>query len=199
MFVNTFFIIAILMVGLAATSKTLILTLIGEQWLPSVVLLQLLCFAGLMFPLNSMNINILNVVGRSDLYLKLQLIVQVLAIPNIFIGIFFGIKALIIGMNVIALIGYVIFNHESNKILNYSIRDQFFDVLPSLILSTIMGGVVFFIEYFSNLPNLLTLLIQIFSGGLFVILTGELLKIREYQYIKEIVRTKLCQVKILIK
>lgn len=194
MFVNTFFIIAILMVGLAATSKTLILTLIGDQWLPSVVLLQLLCFAGLMFPLNSMNINILNVVGRSDLYLKLQLIVQVLAIPNIFIGIFFGIKALIIGMNVIALIGYVIFNYKSNKVLNYSIKEQFFDILPSSILAVIMGGIMSIIGCFSNLSNLLTLIIQILSGGLFVILSGEVLKIKEYQFIKETVRTKLGQV-----
>lgn len=185
MFVNTFFIIVVLMVGLAAVSDTLILTLIGEKWLPSVELLQLLCFAGLMFPLNSMNINILNVVGRSDLYLKLQLIVQVLAIPNIFIGVFFGIKALIIGMNVIALIGYVIFNYESNKVIHYSIKEQLFDVLPSFILAAIMGGIVFFIGYFTNLSNLTTLIIQVIAGGLFVIISGELLKIKEYIFIKK--------------
>jgi len=196
-FVNTFFIIVVLMVGLAAVSETLILTLIGEKWLPSVDLLQLLCFSGLMFPLNSMNINILNVVGRSDLYLKLQLIVQVLAIPNIFIGVFFGIKALIIGMNVIALIGYVIFNYESNKVIHYSIKEQLIDVLPSFILAFIMGVIVFFIGYFTNLSNLITLIIQVIAGGLFVIMSGELLKIKEYQFIKEIATKKFRQIKLI--
>jgi O-antigen/teichoic acid export membrane protein len=185
MFTNTFFIIIILMVGLAAVSESLILTLIGDKWLPSVVLLQLLCFAGIMYPLNSMNINILNVVGRSDLYLKLQLIVQVLAIPNIFIGVFFGIKALIIGMNVIALVGYIIFNIESNKVIHYSIKEQIFDILPSFNMAIIMGGIVYIIGYFSDFSNLITLLIQIVSGGLFVIFIGEVLKIKEYIFIKK--------------
>lgn len=191
MFTNTFFIIIILMVGLAAISESLILTLIGDKWLPSVVLLQLLCFTGIMYPLNSMNINILNVVGRSDLYLKLQLIVQVLAIPNIFIGIFFGVKALIIGMNVISLIGYIIFNIESNKVLNYSIREQIIDILPSFVLASIMGGIVLIIGYVSDLSNVLTFSIQLISAMFVVFILGELFKLKEYIFIKDTIINKL--------
>ena len=191
MFTNTFFIIIILMVGLAAISESLILTLIGDKWLPSVVLLQLLCFTGIMYPLNSMNINVLNVVGRSDLYLKLQLIVQVLAIPNIFIGIFFGVKALIIGMNVISLIGYIIFNIESNKVLNYSIREQLIDILPSIVLASIMGGIVLIIGYVSDLSNILTFAIQLISAMFVVFILGELFKLKEYLFIKNTITNKL--------
>lgn len=191
MFTNTFFIIIILMVGLAAISESLILVLIGDKWLPSVVLLQLLCFTGIMYPLNSMNINILNVVGRSDLYLKLQLIVQVLAIPNIFIGIFFGVKALIIGMNVISLIGYIIFNIESNKVLNYSIREQIIDILPSFVLASIMGGIVLIIGYVSDLSNILTFSIQLISAMFVVFILGELFKLKEYIFIKDTITNKL--------
>ena len=175
MLLNTFFVIAILMAGLAAIAKALILALIGQQWLPSVELLQLLCFVGIMLPLNSMNINILNVVGRSDLYLKLQIIVQTLAIPNIFIGVFFGIKALIVGMIVISIFGYVIFNHESNKVLKYPIKEQIKDVLPSFILAVTMGLVVFVVGYFSHFHQLITLIIQIITGIVIVIFSGELL------------------------
>ncbi|KAF0236568.1 MAG: polysaccharide biosynthesis, partial [Prolixibacteraceae bacterium] len=186
----TFFVIAILMAGLAAIAKALILALIGQQWLPSVELLQLLCFVGIMLPLNSMNINILNVVGRSDLYLKLQIIVQTLAIPNIFIGVFFGIKALIVGMIVIAIFGYVIFNHESNKILKYPIKEQIKDILPSFILAVTMGLVVFVVGYFSHFHQLITLMIQIITGTVIVIFSGELLKLKEYNFLKNTIAEK---------
>ena len=186
MLVNTFFIISILMAGMAATAKPLILTLIGHQWLPSVILLQMLAFLGVMVPLNSMNINILNVVGRSDLYMKLQFVVQALAIPNIFVGVFFGIKALIVGMIVISLVGYVIFNHESYKVLNYSIREQIKDVLPSSILACFMGLIVFMVGYMSDYHHSITLMIQIITGMLIITSAGELLKLKEYIFFKGI-------------
>lgn len=190
MFTNTFFIIAVLMVGLAATAKALVLSLIGAQWLPSVELLQLLSFVGLMYPLNSMNINILNVVGRSDLYLKLQLIVQILAIPNIIAGIFLGVKALIVGMIFISLIGYFIFNFESNKVLNYPIKEQLKDIIPSIVISILMGIIVFAIGQIIDLPSIITLIIQIISGFLIIIIISELIKLKEYVFIKETVINK---------
>lgn len=184
MLVNTFFIIAILMAGMASTAEAMIMTLLGEQWMPSVVLLQMLCIIGIMVPLNTMNVNILNVVGRSDLYLKLQFFTQLMVIPNIFIGVFFGIKALIVGMIFITFAGYVIFNHESNKILNYSIREQLHDVLPSLLLAVSMALVVFFVGYFTFFSPIITLNIQILVGMVFVIISGEILGLKEYKFFK---------------
>lgn len=191
MLVNTFFVISILMAGMAATAKPLILLLIGQQWLPSVIFLQMLAFLGIMVPLNSMNINILNVVGRSDLYMKLQFVVQALAIPNIFVGVFFGIKALIVGMIVISLVGYVIFNHESNKVLHYSIREQIKDVLPSSILACFMGLIVFMVGYMSDYHHSITLVIQIITGMLIITAAGELLKLKEYLFFKGIMLDKI--------
>jgi len=191
MLVNTFFIVVILMAGMAAVAKALILTLVGEQWLPSVELLQMLCVVGVMLPLNSMNINILNVVGRSDLYLKLQLIVNSLAIPNIFIGVFFGIKALIIGMIVISFCAYMIFNHESNKVLNYPIKEQLNDVFPSFLLAVTMGIIVYLIELTSNLNPIYTLMIQLIAGFVIVVISGEFFKIKEYVFLKNTLVAKL--------
>lgn len=191
MLVNAFFVIVILMAGMAAIAKALILTLIGEQWLPSVVLLQMLCVLGIMVPLNSMNVNILNVVGRSDLYLKLQLITQVLVIPNIFVGVFFGIKALIVGMIVIGLIGYVIFNYESNKVLNYPIKEQLRDVAPAFLLAIFMGIIVFSIQLLTNFSPIFTLIIQLSTGATIVVIAGEFLKMKEYLFLKNTLFDKL--------
>jgi O-antigen/teichoic acid export membrane protein len=184
MFVNTFFIITILMVGMASTAKALILTLVGEQWMPSVILLQMLCFLGIILPLASMNVSILSVVGRSDLYLKLQLYVQLLAIPNIFLGIFYGIKALIIGMILIESFGYVIFNHESNKILNYPIKEQLQDIMPGLLLALSMAIIVLAIGYLTAFSPIITLTIQVLAGMIVVVVAGEILKLDEYIFLK---------------
>lgn len=184
MLTNTFFIVAILMAGIVSTAKTMVLALIGEQWLPSVILLQMLCFAGVLMPLNSMNVNILNVVGRSGLYLKLQLIVELMAIPNIFFGIFFGIKPLILGIIFIELISYVIFNHESNKVLHYPIREQLVDIIPSFVLALSMAIVVFAAGYIMPFGPVLTLTLQILIGISVVLTAGELLKIDEYVFLK---------------
>lgn len=173
------------MIGMAAIAKAMIITLIGHQWLPSVELLQMLSLLGIIIPVNSLNINILNVVGRSDLYLKLQMSTQILTIPNIFIGVFFGIKALIIGMIAIAIIAYIIFNHESTKILNYPIKEQLKDIFPSFLLASTMGVIVYFVGYFSSFHlSIITLIIQIFTGIVIIVGCGELLKTKEYVFIK---------------
>jgi teichuronic acid exporter len=184
MMTKTFFIVIILMVGMAVTANALILTLLGDQWLPSVPLLQMLCVVGIMLPLNTMNINILNVVGRSDLYLKLQTIVQLFVLPNIFIGVFFGIKALILGMIGISVLGYIMYSHESNKILNYPIKEQLRDVFPSLLIAIEMGIPVFFIGYFSSFDSLITLIIQVMTGIIIVVGSGEIFSFKEYIFIK---------------
>ncbi len=191
MFTTTFFIIAILTAGMAGTAKSLILTLVGEQWLPSVPLLQMLCFVGLMYPLNSMNINILNVVGRSDLYLKLQTFVQVFTIPNIFVGVLLGIKPLVVGMMVISLVGYLIFNSESFKVLNYSIMEQLKDISAILLLAVGMGISVLLIDVVSNFKPVITLALQVSLGAFIVIGVSELLKLQEYIFIKRVITKKM--------
>jgi O-antigen/teichoic acid export membrane protein len=143
-----------------------------------------------MFPLNSMNVNILNVVGRSDIYLKIQFFVQLLIIPNIFVGIYLGVKGLIVGMMVISLLGYFIFNRESKKIIHYSIKDQLKDIMPSFLLSVAMGVVVYLIGLFSRLSPLPTFLIQIFSGFITVVLAGEIFELKEYLFVKHVFKSK---------
>ena len=79
------------MLGLAAVARPLIVLLIGEKWLPAVGYLQILCFAGMLYPLHAINLNILQVKGRSDLFLRLEIIKKVIGTLPIVLGIFYGI------------------------------------------------------------------------------------------------------------
>lgn len=85
------------MLGLAAVAKPLIIILIGEKWLPAVSFLQIICFSGMLYPLHAINLNILQVKGRSDLFLKLEIIKKTIAVFPILIGIFYGIEYMLWG------------------------------------------------------------------------------------------------------
>jgi O-antigen/teichoic acid export membrane protein len=184
---TTFFIVAVLMFGMAAVANSMIITLIGEQWRQSVIYLQLLCFAGLMLPLNSISINLLNVVGRSDLYLKLQLISNILSIPVIILGIIYGIKIMILGICLNSLIAYFYFGKVSSRFSGYTIKNQLKDIAPNLLLAFSMGFVVYISGVLTDFTPLVTFIMQIGIGVVIVLSFGEFAKIREYIFIKGII------------
>ena len=188
---STMLISFVLMIGLAAVAKPLVVTLIGTKWLPSVIYLQLLCFVGMFYPLHALNLNLLNVQGRSDLFLRLEIIKKLLAVPIIIIAIFFGIKMLIFGMLVISLIAYFLNSYWSGQLIGYSSLEQLRDILPSFLLALSGGIVAHLTGIFLNLSHLLTLIIQITVSGIFVVCISEILRFSDYLYLKDIVKDKI--------
>ena len=183
---STFFVVSILMFGMAAVSHSLVLTLLGEKWKESIFFTQLLCFVGLMYPLNSININLLNVVGRSDLYLKLQLIAQLISIPIIVVGVFLGIKFLIYGICFNSFFAYFYFSKVSSKFSGYKFTEQVADLLKPFLLASFMGVIVFLVGYLTSFKPLFTLILQVTVGMAIVFLCGELFRLKEYMVIKSI-------------
>jgi teichuronic acid exporter len=178
------------MMIMAASAKPLILTLIGEKWLPSVIYLQLLCFVGMQYPLHAINLNMLTVQGRSDLFLKLEIIKKILAIPVIILGITLGIKIMIIGMIVISIISYFLNSYYPGKLIGYSSWQQLKDISHSFVLALFIGCIVYLCGRVLILPNYLILIIQLSVGlGLFFGL-AELFKMKDYKYLKEIFMDK---------
>lgn len=173
--------------GIAAIAQPMILTLIGEKWLPLVPYLQLLCLVSMMYPLHSLNLNILKVKGRSDLFLRLEIIKKTLAIPVILIGIFIGIKAMIVGMIFISLFAYFINSYYSSKLINYSINEQIKDILPDFVISLCMAIIVFFTQMIIPFSPLLKLIISILIGFGIVISFSKIFNIDGYTELKNII------------
>lgn len=186
----TMFITFVLMFLMAAVAKPLILTLIGIKWLQTIPYLQLLCFALVLYPLHSLNLNLLNVMGRSDLFLKLEIIKKIAIIPVIFIGIFYGIEALIIGIIIHSFFAYFINTYFTGKLIEYSTLEQIKDIFPSFIIASIVGTTIFIIGHFIKLEQIFSLIIQSFIGVVFVILLSELFKLEPYLEIKQIIKNK---------
>jgi len=192
---STMFITFILMMGLAAVSEPMVITLIGEKWRPSIVYLQLLCFVGMMYPLHALNLNMLQVSGRSDLFLKLEVIKKLLAIPIILIGIYWGVKAMIIGMIINSQIAYLLNSYWSGKFVGYSTKEQALNIFPSFSFAISMGLAVYLLGSFLPLAEVWILVIQIVFGAIFVFVFGELFKFKEYMYIKSLVLEQLNKLK----
>jgi O-antigen/teichoic acid export membrane protein len=189
------FITFILMMGMAAVAEPLIHTLIGAKWEPAIIYLQMLCFVGMMYPLHALNLNMLLVLGRSDLLLKLEVIKKIIAIPTIVIGVFFGIKMMIVGMIVNTLIAYYLNSYWSGVKIGYSFKHQVKDILPSFFLALSMGVIVYFIGVVLPFSYPVKLIIQIVFGGLFVLVISEVTKFRDYIFAKELVLEKIRSIK----
>ena len=188
---STMLITFVLMFGMAAIAEPLVRVLIGEKWLPSVVYLQLLCFVGMFYPLHALNLNMLNVQGRSDLFLKLEVIKKTLAVPVIIFGIVYGIKILILGMIILSIIALYFNSYWSGKLIGYSFFQQIKDIIPSFILALLMGLIVFSIGTFLNVSPMLKLITQIPVGALIFIGIAEAVKLNDYLYMKVVFFEKL--------
>jgi len=188
---STMFITFVLMLGMAAVAEPMIITLIGEKWRPSIIYLQMLSFVGMMYPLHALNLNMLQVSGRSDLFLKIEVIKKILAIPTIMIGVIWGIKIMIIGMMVNTLIAYYLNSYWSGRFIGYSFKQQVIDILPSFGLALMMAVFVYLLGLFLPFSYLWVLIIQIIAGALFILLFCEITRFRDYIFVKEIVIEKL--------
>ena len=184
-FTSLVFISSISMLILGAIAEPLILTLIGEKWLPSVPILQLLCFVGLLYPLCDFNLTILKVKGKSGLILKLEIIKRILSIPVIIIGIMYGINALIIGMIVLSLFEFLINSYFSGKEISYTLKEQILNNLPSISVAFVVSSLIYYLSLRLELSNLLILFICLTLAMIMVVLISEIFKIKAYLNIKK--------------
>jgi len=187
---STMFISFFIILGMSAFAEAMIVTLIGEKWLPSVKYLQLLCFSVMLFPLYAMNLNILNVKGRSGLLLRLELTNKLLVIPVIIIGVLTSIKTLLIGMIIHSFVTYYITGHFAGRLINYSVREQVSDLLPTFLLAIFVSVVVFSLSVIPGISYLPMFVMQLLLLVLLTVLTGCIFKLEGYYEIKSIIVQK---------
>lgn len=160
-----------LMLGMAAVAQPMVKFLIGEQWIECAYLLQILCFAKMWYPIHAINLDILQVSGRSDLFLKLEIYKKIVSLSILAVSAPFGIVVMCYSNILSSLICLYINTIYSSKILGLTMESQLMDLLPTIILSVFVFIVVLFVLTF--IPNVLArLIIGIILGiALYVILS----------------------------
>lgn len=183
---STMLVTFILMLGLVAVADNFVYVLVGEKWMESVPMLRIICFTMMLYPLHAINLNMLQVQGRSDLFLKLEIIKKAIAIGPLLIGIFVDIYWMLAGSVIVGFISYYLNARYSGPFINYSIREQIKDILPSFSTSFAMMVIVFLIGRLNINPYAL-LGVQILAGLVLTIAICEFFKLTEYLELKGIV------------
>lgn len=173
------------MLGLAAVARPLIIILIGEKWLTAVSFLQIICFSGMLYPLHAINLNILKVKGRSDLFLKLEIIKKILAIGPIVLGIFLGIECMLWGSVLNSFVAYFLNSYYSADLINYPTVKQIKDILPTFCVSMAVAAVMWGLSFF-RLSVYLLLPLQLLLGVSLAYLVYERTAFPEYLELRQV-------------
>ena len=191
---TTMFVTSIIMISMAAVSEPLIYCLIGPKWHQAALFLPFICFPMSVWPLHALNLNMLQVQGRSDVYLIVEILKKIIAIGPICLGIFVGIYWMLIGGIVTDIIAFFLNSYYSGKNLGYSSWMQIKDVAPSYALAFIVAISVYFFK-FLPISNFIILPIQIVVGATVLFLICEKRRPEEYIELKNIVIKALSKIK----
>jgi len=191
------FIVFPLMLGLAAIASPLINFLFGDKWMPSVIYLQLLCLAGMLHPLNAINSNILQVKGRSDLYLLLEIIKRSIMTILIVLALFFktGMLGLIGSVVLYSYITLFINIYYSSKEISYPIREQLKGILPMFFSSFLMGGIVYLSGMVLSGNSFIKLVSEVGIGIIVYVVICKMAKIEELNTSYEMILSLLSKIK----
>ena len=182
----TMFVTAVCMISLGAVSEPLIYTLIGTKWQEAATYLPLICISMSLYPLHAINLNILQVLGRSDIFLYLEILKKIVGIVPIVIGIFCGIYYMLLTSILTGVISLYLNTWYTGKTLNYSFWKQLRDIAPSYFTALVIALAVYFLKYLS-LPYYVVLMLQIIVGLVACITISEIFKFDEYKELKTIV------------
>ena len=185
---TTMFATFVCMFGLGAISEPMIYCLIGPQWKQAATFLPLICISMSLYPLHAINLNMLQVLGRSDIFLYLEIIKKIIAIGPICIGIFVGIYWMLLASIVTGIICYFLNSYYTGKKLGYSSWMQIRDVAPSFGIAVAVALSVYFFKYLP-ISNWLILPLQIAVGVIVFIALCKVTKNADYSEVKGMLRS----------
>ena len=155
------------MMGLAVLAAPFIRVVFGERWLPAAPILQVLCAAGMLFPLHEINLNVLQAQGHANLFFRLEVVKKSLGTVLLIIGSFFGVMGIAWVRVFQSIVALLINTHFTHKFLGYSLREQVKDCLPSFLLSAMMAAVVAMADMWIEIGGVSELLLLITLGATF--------------------------------
>lgn len=185
---TTMFVTTFILFFMGAVAEPLLYCLIGPQWREASTYLPLICISMSLYPLHAINLNMLQVQGRSDIFLYIEIVKKLIAVGPLCLGIFVNIYWMLIGSIITGVISFFLNSYYTGKSLGYSSWMQVKDIIPSYTISLLIACTVYFMKYLP-ISFWLILPIQIIVGGLLLLGICEKTKLSEYIEVKEIITT----------
>lgn len=181
------FILWPVMMGIAACAEPIVSLLLTDKWLPCVLFMRVFCVVYAFYPIHTANLNAIKAMGRSDLFLTLEIIKKAIGLGLILGFMWISVEAMAYSCIISSVCSQIINSWPNKKLLKYSYLEQLKDILPSIGLSVFMAGCVYCVG-FLHLNNWLTLLIQIPLGAIIYIVGAKLFKFEAFDYMLSIVK-----------
>lgn len=181
------YIMAPIMMGLAFCAKSVVEVILTEKWFACVPYLQIFCITYMFYPIHTANLNAIKSMGRSDLFLKLEIAKKVVGMLLLIVTMWFGVFAMACSLLVSTMTSMIINSWPNRTLLRYSFKEQIVDIVPSILCAVIMGVVISSVSIF-DFGNIITLVIQVLLGIVVYIVLSWLFKLDELKYLIEIVK-----------
>lgn len=171
-----------LMAGLAGVATPLVRLLLTEKWLPCVPYMQIYCFTLAFYPVHSCNLQAINAMGRSDIFLKLEIIKKTIGLISLVVAVFCFDSPIAIAMTGVftTLISCFVNAFPNKKLIGYSYADQMRDILPPALLCAVMLVCVLAVEML-HMHDILTLILQVMVGVAVYVLLSAVLRIEPFR------------------
>lgn len=182
------YVMAPLMMGLAFCAEPVVRLILTDKWIPCIPFLRIFCITYMFWPVHTANLNAINAMGRSDWFLKLEIIKKIMGLAILLSTMWFGVMAMAYSLLLSNVLSQIINSWPNRKLLGYGYLEQVQDFAPGILLAVFMGICVYFIGYIP-LPMIITLLLQIVLGGIIYIVLSVFLKIEEFEYLIKIVKS----------
>lgn len=178
-----------MMMGLAICAEPIVKIILTEKWLNCVFFLRVFCFTYAFYPIHTANLNAIKAMGRSDIFLKLEIIKKIIGLTLTILTMFISVKAMALSGILTSILSQLINSWPNKELLEYSYRNQLLDMMPQIGLSCLMGLVVFCVK-FIGLSDWLTLLVQVPLGAIIYIVGSKLFHIDSFEYIIGVLRKR---------
>lgn len=176
-----------MMMGLAVCAEPLIRLLLTEKWLPCVPYLRIFCFSYAFYPLHTANLNAIKAMGRSDLFLKLEIIKKVFGVIILLVTLQYGVYVMALSLLFTSVMSQLINSWPNAKLLDYAYGHQLMDMLPAILLSLVMGAAVYPIQLF-GWSDWVTLPVQVIAGAAVYILGSVIFRLDSFSYLLGIMK-----------
>lgn len=181
------YIMAPLMMGLAFCAEPIVRLVLTDKWLPCVPFLRIFCITYMFYPIHTANLNAIKAMGRSDLFLKLEIAKKIVGMTLLLSTMWFGVMAMAYSLLISSVTSQIINSWPNRKLLNYRYWDQLKDILPGVALAIFMGCCVNLVGLL-HLSNTVTLLIQIPMGAAIYIGASAAIHLESYDYLMGMIR-----------
>lgn len=182
------YVMAPLMMGLAFCAEPIVSLVLTDKWLPCVPFLRIFCITYMFWPVHTANLNAINAMGRSDWFLRLEIIKKIMGMTILLSTMWFGVMAMAYSLLLSSVLSQIINSWPNRKLLGYGYLEQVRDFAPGILLAVIMGICVYFIS-FLHLSTIVTLLIQFIVGAAIYIGVSAILKLEEFEYLLGMVKS----------